>query len=209
MSALLALVLMLAVPPEPSYLVERIAQVGGKTQRVTLFRDGTGVLVRRDGAGAEDLRHVQVGSLVYGQIEQVVREVYPKMTEFTTMGDGPGGGTVELRLAPPGMAPRLFRFAVAASPSAATAQLVATLDALEERLLTGKAPPEDLRQWEPRVGEQVELDDGRVVTILDIMGTARGGGVVWFQAGSTMMRESLDVEDLRRKAVRRVVEETK
>ncbi|MCU0293083.1 MAG: hypothetical protein MUF10_14000 [Thermoanaerobaculaceae bacterium] len=209
MSALLMVALVLAATPEPSYLVERVVRVEGQTRRVTLFRDGTAVLLRRDGAGNEDLRHVQVGSLVYGQIEQVVREVYPEMTEFATMGNGPGTGTVELRLAPPGIATLVFRLAVASSPSAATARLGATLDALEERIIAGKAPPEDLRLWEPRVGERVEMDDGRVVTILDVMGTASGGGVVWIRAGSSMMRESLDVEDLRRRAVRRVTEETK
>lgn len=209
MRALLVIALLLAAPPEPSYLVERIVEVGGETRRVSLFRDGTGVLIHRDAAGHEDLRHVQVGSLVYGQIELVVREVYPKMTEFANMGEGPGGGTAELRLAPPGMPPLVFRLAVAASPSAATARLGATLDALEERIRSGKAPPDDLRHWEPLVGERVEMDDGRVVTILDVMGTASGGGVVWIRAGSSMMRESLDVEDLRRRAVRRVTEETK
>lgn len=207
MSVLLAIALALATPPEPTYLVERIVLIGSETQRVTLFRDGTGVLVRRDGAGHEDLRHVQVGELVYGQIEQVVRDVYPEMTKFATMGEGPGGGSVELRLAPPELVPLVFRLAVAASPSAATARLGATLDALEERILTGKAPPEDLRLWEPRSGERVELDDGRVVTILDVMATASGGGVVWFRGDSNLMNESLDVEDLRRRAVRRVIEE--
>lgn len=209
MTVLLGIALMLAAPPEPSYLVERIVSVGTETRRVTLFRDGVGVVVRRDAGGSEDLRHVEVGGLVLGQMEQVVREVYPGMVQFVAMSQGTGAGSVELRLAPHGQAPLVLRLAVEAAPSAATARLIAHLDALEERILSGKPPAEDLRAWEPRSGELVELDDGRVVTILDVIGTTDGVWGVRFRVGDSPASEILEMEDMRRRAVRLLPEEGK
>ena len=96
-----------------------------------------------------------------------------------------GAGSVELRLAPPGQAPLVFRLRRRCGTFGCHGPPHATLDALEERILSGKPPAEDLRLWEPRSGERVELEDGRVVDILDVMGTARGGLAVRFRVGDS------------------------
>ena len=207
MTLLLALVLAAAPTPEPSYVVERVVTVGGELRRVTLFRDGTGVVKRRSATGEETLRHTPVGELVQAQIEQVVREVYPEIAEFSSMGRGPEGGSAELRLAPPGLAPLTVRISLTAVLSASAARLGATLDALEERVLAGKPPAEDLRTWEPALGERVELDDGTVLTVVTVIDTPAGGQTVQVRQGSSPITVFLDVADLRLRAVRRIREE--
>lgn len=207
MTLLLALVLAAAPTPEPSYVVERVVTVGGELRRVTLFRDGTGVVKRRSATGEETLSHKPVGELALAQIEQLVREVYPGLAEFAAMGQGPEGGSIELRLAPPGLAPLTVRISLTAVPSASAARLGATLDGLEERVLTGKAPLEDLRAWEPQAGESAELDDGTVVTVVTVLDTSAGGQTVQVRQGSSPVSTFLDLADLRRRAVRRIREE--
>lgn len=207
MTLLLALVLAAAPTPEPSYVVERVVTVGGEMRRVTLFRDGTGVVKRRSATGEETLRHTPVGELVQAQIEQVVREVYPEIAEFSSMGHGPEGGSAELRLAPTGLAPLTVRISLTAVLSVSAARLGATLDALEERVLAGKPPAEDLRAWEPALGERVELDDGTVLTVVTVLDTPAGGQTVQVRQGSSPITMFLDVADLRRRAVRRIREE--
>lgn len=207
MTLLLALVLAAAPAPEPSYLVERVVSMGAEQRRVTLFRDGTGVVKRTPASGEASLSVKPIGELVHAQIEQVVREVYPEIAEFAAMGQGPEGGSIELRLAPPGLAPLTIRISLTAAPSASAARLAATLDALEERILTGKPPLEDLRAWEPAIGEHVELDDGTVVTIVTVLDTPAGGQTVQVRQGSSPLSTFLDLADLRRRAVRRIREE--
>ncbi|HNX50858.1 MAG TPA: hypothetical protein PLS53_03585 [Thermoanaerobaculaceae bacterium] len=209
MSLLLGIALLLAAPPEPSYLVERLVRVDGQTRRVTLFRDGNGVVVVRDAAGGEDLRHTEVGGLILGQIEQVVREVYPELAKFTSMGEGQGEGAVELRLAPPGETPMLLRLQDNVMPSSAMARLTATLNGLEERILAGKPPAEDLSDWEPIDGEQAEMGDGRIITVLETIGTAGGGVVVRIRFGDSPTSEFVELVDLRHRAVRRLPQEAR
>jgi hypothetical protein len=198
--------MLLASPPEPSYTVERVVRVSGEVRRVTLFRDGVGVVLIRTASGEERLHHTPVGELVSRQVEQVVREVYPEMLRFSAMGDGPRGGEVELRLAPPGLEPYVIRLSLQAAPSAAAARLAATLDALEERVLKDLAPAEDLREWEPKTGERVELDDRTIHTVVDVFDTAAGGRTVRLRQGNSPASVFMDLGELRRRAVRRVPE---
>lgn len=196
-------------PPEPSYLVERIVRMGAETRRVALFRDGTGVVHLVPASGDEVLKVGPVGELIQGQVEQVVREVYPAIAEFASMGREKDGAQVELRLAPSGLSPLIVRIPFTASPSVSTARLVATLDELEARILANKPPAEDLRYWEPQAGEVVELDDGSQVTVVDVFNTAGGGQTVQVRQGSSPLSAFLDLVDLRRRAVRRVPGESR
>lgn len=204
MTVALVCLMLLAAPSEPSYVVERIVRIGGEVRRVTLFRDGVGVVHTRAADGEQTLHHAPVGELVSRQVEQVVREVYPEMQRFVAMGQGPRGGEVELRLAPPGLEPRIVRLSLQTAPSAATARLSATLDALEERILKDLAPAEDLQEWEPRIGERIELDDRTILTVLDVFDSAAGGQTVRLRQGNAPVSLFMDLNELRRRAVRRV-----
>lgn len=198
---------LLAAPtpaPEPSFLVERVVTIGQELRRVTLFRDGTAVVKRRSTAGEETLNYRPVGELVLAEMERAVREIYPEIAKFASMGEGPETGTVEFRLAPPGMPLLSVSISVAAAPSAAAARLGAILDGLEERVLAGKPPLEDLRGWMPAVAERVELDDGTVLTIVSVYESAAGGLTVQVRQGSSPLTSFFDLAELRRRAVRRV-----
>lgn len=204
MTWLLGLLLAAAPAPEPTYLVERVVTVAGELRRVTLFRDGTAVVKRRSAAGEETVDHKPVGEPVLAQMEETVRKVYPEIARFAAMGEGPQGGSIELRLAPPGMAVLTVTISVTAAQSAAAARLGAALDGLEERVLTGKPPLEDLRGWEPQRGERVELDDGTVLTVVSVFANASGGLTVQVRQGASPLTSFFDFAELRRRAVRRV-----
>jgi len=207
MTLLLALVLATVPAPEPSYLVERVVAIGGEQRRVTLFRDGTVVVKRTPVSGEASLFVKPVGDLALAQIEQVVREVYAEIGEFSSVGQGLEGGSIELRLAPPGLVPLTVRISTTAVPSVSAARLAAVLDGLEERVLTGKPPAEDLRGWEPRIGERIELDDGSVVTIVAVLDTPAGEQTVQVRQGSSPLSTFLSLAELRRRAVRRIGQE--
>ncbi|HPC84314.1 MAG TPA: hypothetical protein P5234_13335 [Thermoanaerobaculaceae bacterium] len=206
MTLLLAVMLATTPVPEPSHVVERVVTRGAEVQRVTLFRDGTAVVKQSAASGEERLSHGPVGEQLAAQIEQVVREAYPEIARFASMGQGPEAGTVEMRLAPPGLPPLVVRYSVAAAPSVAASRLAAVLDALEERVLAGKAPLEDLSAWEPQPGERVELDDGMVLTIAAVFVNATGGFTVQVRQGNSPVSSFFELEELRRRAVRRISE---
>ena len=204
---LAALVMVAAATPTPaatpSYLVERVVTVGAGTTRVSVFRNGFAVLSRGVAGEQPAVVRQALTDVELQVLTQVVEECYPDLARFPAMGQAPVGGTVDLRMAPVGRDPLALRFPVTAAPGVAASRLTQALDALEERLARTSAAREDLREWEPKIGERVELEDGRTVEIVDIVST-NDKPVVRAQIGEGPASIFLGVEELRRLAVRRV-----
>lgn len=203
MTAALLLVLVGAAAASPSYLVERVVTLGGTSTRLSVFRNGVAVLARSAPGETGSLVRQPLSEVEVQVLTQVVEECYPELVRFGELGKGPGEGTVELRLAPQGKEPLLIRFALTAAPTLATSRLTQALDGVAARLERTNVSREDLHDWEPKVGERVELEDGRVVEVLEVL-VGGNGIMVHAQVGEGPVSIFLSAEDLRRLALRRV-----
>jgi len=198
--ALLALV---AAAPTPTFVVERVVTVGERTVRVSVFRDGVIVLARGGPGKPNEVLRQTLTPVELQVVSQVVEECYPEVERFAAAGQAPGAGSVELRLAPAGREPLTVKFALLAAPSLAMGRLGRSLDALEARLARDAIPREDFTDWRPAVGEWLQLEDGRVVKVIELL-TAGDHVVVEVQVGDGPALQFINESDLRRAAVRRV-----
>ncbi|MBZ5589237.1 MAG: hypothetical protein LAO05_11810 [Acidobacteriia bacterium] len=203
MTAALLLVLMGATAAPPTYLVERVVTLGSTSTRLSVFRNGVAVLVRSATGENGSLVRQPLSEVELLVLTQVVEECYPELVRFGELGKGPGEGRVELRLAPPGRDPLLIRFALTAAPTLATSRITQALDGVEARMERTNVSREDLHDWQPSVGDRVELEDGRVVEVKDVL-LGPEGMVVHAQVGEGPVSIFLSADDLRRLALRRV-----
>jgi len=203
---ILLLAVLLAVEPAappPSYVVERVVSAGGQTRRLSLFRDGAAVLSTGPEHGEKRVLRQTLGAVEQGVIAQVVAECYPDVARFATVGEAPGAGTVELRLAPPGRPALDVVVPLTAARTLGVARLVQALDNLEARLARETRAREDLSAWEPAVGERAELEDGRVVEVVELL-DADDKRLVLVRVGDGPSTVFMPEAELRRVAVRRI-----
>ncbi len=189
--------------PEPSYVVERVVRVGDDMRRTSVFRNGVAVAVREKGGKRVHFARETLDDVELKVIVQVTEEAYPELRRFAGPVDGPGFGTVEFRLAPPGMEPLTVRFPAGSVESLAAARIGQALDGLDAEMARFRGEREDLRNWEPRVGESVQLEDGRTVEVRDVL-YSQTGVVLRLQIGDGPASIYLSEDELRRLAVRRV-----
>ncbi len=192
-----------AVAPEPSYVVERVVRSGDEMRRTSVFRNGMAVVVWEKGGRRTRFNRQALNDVELRVLAQITEEAYPDLQRFVGPLEGAGLGTVELRLAPMGRDPLLVRLPVGSVASLGAARIGQALDALETELARAHGPRGDLRAWEPQVGERVELDDGRVVRILEILGSETGR-VFRLQIDDGPASIFMNETELRRVAVRRV-----
>jgi hypothetical protein len=202
MNAALLLVLAAAAAP-PTYLVERVVSADGGVRRVSVFRDGTAVLAWSNQGAAKTVRTRHLTEPELAVLAQVVRECYAELKKGGAMGEGLGSAFVELRLAPVDLEPMTVRYSLAAVPMLVADRLARAVDEIETLLLTGKPEREDLREWQPQLDEWIELDDGRIVKIIETM-KAGESQLYRLQIGNGPLTISMVEEELRRLAARRV-----
>lgn len=203
MIASVVLLMAAATTPEPSYIVERVVTVGGETRRISIFRNGVAA-VTRERPGEEKLLLRQPLTDVELQVlTQIVEESYPDLARLGSQGQSPVAGNVELRLAPVGREPLVVRFPPTAVQALGAARIGQALDGLEERMTRPGGIREDLREWQPGVGDWLELEDGRTVQIIEVLPNGPGF-LVRAQIGNGPASIFVSDEELRRMAVRRV-----
>jgi hypothetical protein len=95
------------------------------------------------------------------------------------------------------------RFPAGTVPVLGAARLGQALDGLEARMSRFAGTREDLSAWQPKVGEWVELEDGRIVQVLEVLPNPPGQ-VVRLQIGDGPASVFMSDDELRRQAVRRV-----
>lgn len=188
-------------PPPVTYLVERIVTVGEDSRRLSVFLDGTAVLVRRAGGTVVEELHRELSPVEQKMIGQVVTECAAELDRAGVFDRGPGSATVLLRLAPLGREPRSWTLPLAAVPNLATARLTGALDELERVLSRHEASRDELGNWQAAPGDRLELEDGRTVTILELRDT-ESGPVAKVQVGAGPLTFYASTSDLRRMAVR-------
>jgi hypothetical protein len=156
--AMLAAVSAAAQAPVP--VAERVSTHFGRTTRVSLFSNHVVVVsIRSD---SEDYVHRTTLNLdeymVYLQtLNRAIAEV----------GETPVGSDVESRdsvtvltvhLGPD--APRVFRYSPLSSLNLAVGKIAAAMDDLENRALEALPGEYEIQQWQPEIGECVELRQG-------------------------------------------------
>jgi hypothetical protein len=160
---IMALVLLTAVgaaAQAPVPVAERVATHLGRTTRVSLFSNHVVVVsIRSD---SEDYVHRTTLNLdeymVYLQtLNRAIGEV----------GDTPVGSDVESRdsvtvltvyLGPD--APRVFRYSPLSSLNLAVGKIASAMDDLENRALEALPGEYEIQQWQPEIGDCVELRQG-------------------------------------------------
>ncbi|MBI4916738.1 MAG: hypothetical protein HY825_12895 [Acidobacteria bacterium] len=207
-AALLAAAVATATPgpaavPAPTYLVERVVTVHATVRRLSVFRDGTIVLVHRPAAGEPTVVNVRLEPVELRVVAQVVEESYGELLRRERIPDSLGDGWVELRLAPIDRPPLIVRLPMSGAPSYGAARLEKALDELETRLASGRPARENLALWMPEVGERVELEDGRTVEVTELFDSG-DGPLARVKVGEGPVTLFLTLDELRRTAVRRV-----
>lgn len=202
-AALLTAGVVAAATPAPTYLVERVVTSGSNVTRLSVFRDGVAVLVQRGGDGQPKVLERQLDAVERKVMSQVVSECYPEIAALAAPPKVPGSDTFELRLAPPEREPVIVKFPVAAVLSLGAGRLQQALDQLERKIGSQRGPHEDLSSWEPAVGERVELEDGRVLEVTELVDSTDGSMIRTVVVGAPVS-QFWRVEELRRRAVRRL-----
>ena len=136
-------------------------------------------------------------------LTQIVEESYPDLARLGSPSQSPVPGNIELRLAPPGREPLVIRFPPAGVQALGAARIGQALDGLEERMTRPGGIREDLRGWQPNVGDWLELEDGRTVQVIEVLQNGPNL-LVRAQIGNGPASIFMSDEELRRIAVRRV-----
>ncbi len=203
MIAAVVLLVAAAAAPEPSYIVERVVTVGGQTRRISVFRNGVAAVVREKAGEEKHLLRQPLTEVELQVLTQIVEESYPDLARLGSPGQSPVEGNVELRLAPRGREPLVVRFSPTGVQAMGAARIGQALDGLEERMTRPGGIREDLREWQPTVGDWLELEDGRTVQVVEVL--PNGPGIlVRAQIGNGPASIFVSDEELRRIAVRRV-----
>lgn len=199
------LALVLAQPAPPTYVVERVVTRPGESRRISVFRDGLAVVVIRAPEREPHLVRVALDPAEFEVVRRVAEESHRGLRDSSGEFGAPGAASVELRLAPPGHAPLTLRMPLASVPSHGAARIMQALDNLENRLLNDVPGRENLSAWQPVVGERVLMDDGNVAEVVEMLAST-GGPLVRLRLGQGPAAIYLNLDELRRRAVKRVEE---
>lgn len=202
MSAIV-LAVALALVSEPTCLVERVVSAGETVQRTSVFRDGVLVVAVSRRGEMPDVRRRTLNEVELRVISQVVEECRDALAEGGYSFDEVHGDAVEFRLAPSGKPPLKVELGLAAVAPLPLARVGQALDELEKTLREGPAVRDDLSRWVPKVGDTVMMDDGRMMTVLEVL-AGDEDLVVHLQIGDGPAAAYYLLRELRQRAVRRV-----
>lgn len=203
MIAAVVLVAAAVAAADPTYIVERVVTVGGEVRRTSVFRNGVAVVVREKAGEEKRVLRQPLTEIELRVLTQIVDESYPDLARFGSVGQSPVEGMVDLRLAPPGRELLVARFPLAGVQVMGAARIGQALDGLEARMTRPGGIHEDLRDWQPNVGDWLELEDGRVVQVMEVLPNGPNL-LVRAQIGNGPASIFASDEELRRMAVRRI-----
>jgi len=216
MSLLLALLVQVTFPtpmatptpfPEPTPVLrapapflERLVTVGDRTTRLSLFDNRMAVVAVRENNRQVFLRKLLLDQAEYDIYRAAVRRDLEQVTEgpSSALASDFGQGLIRVTLAPGDT--RRMSYSLASVPDLATGRLVATLDDLEQRVSEVSPSHEELRHWEPRVGDVVELYGGQRARVSEV----REEGFIFLEHQGTALIEVLSPEQ-RSTRIERVV----
>lgn len=188
---------------DPTYVVERVVTLGGEVRRTSVFRNGVAVVVREKAGEEKRVLRQPLNEIELQVLTQIVNESYPDLTRFGSVGQSPVEGMVDLRLAPPGREPLVVRFPLTGVQGLGAARIGQALDGLEARMTGPAGIREDLRDWQPNVGDCLELEDARVGQVIEVLPNGPGF-LVRVEIGTGPASIFVSDAELRRITVRRI-----
>ncbi|MEX1311518.1 MAG: hypothetical protein AB1Z65_13925 [Candidatus Sulfomarinibacteraceae bacterium] len=144
----------------PVPVAERVATHLGRTTRVSLFSNHVVVVSIR----SESENYVHRATL---ELDEYMVYLQTLNRAIGEVGDTPVGSDVESRdsvtvltvyLGPD--APRVFRYSPLSSLNLAVGKIASAMDDLENRALEALPGEYEIRQWQPEIGDCVELRQG-------------------------------------------------
>lgn len=164
-----ALTSTITIAQAPSPIVERALTVGGRTVRTSLFENRVAVVsVARDGERVLFRQMTLTEGEFIGYMAAMQRDAEEiakaeRRPKVESMG---GFGSITLHIG--SMAPFTVHYSPVAVLDLATGRLVAALDDLERRVVWGDPDTTDLREWQPRRGDRVELRAGGTARVIEV-----------------------------------------
>jgi len=172
--------------PVPGPLVERTLSVRSRQVRISLFenrvvvvsvsRDDERILFRQMTLDEDEF--VAYLAAVQRDAIELAKGDRLSSTEATT-----GIGIITLYVGP--KVPNEIRYSSIAVLDLVTARLVATLDDLEQRVLWGEPSAAELKGWEPKRGDRVELRNGVRAEVIEV----RQDGALVLEHDATWINE--------------------
>jgi hypothetical protein len=150
-------------------VVERVVEFGPLTRRVTLFTNRVAVVSVREGDRQLILRRLTLDENEYAAyVVAIARnlEQIPKGTGSPVVAKGSGRGVITTQVG--GAAPRRIEYWSLGALDLHLGRLVAALDDLSQRVRESNPAEEELRGWEPAVGDVVELITGERATVVEV-----------------------------------------
>jgi len=169
LGASLLVVLLTAQAQAPTPVVERISTQFGRTTRVTLFSNHVVVVAVR----SESENFVHQATLAYDEYMVYLQEMERSAREI---GNEPVTSDVESRDSSTELilnvgpdAPRIIRYSPLASLNLPAGRIASMMDDIQNRALSALPGEFEIKQWQPVVGDRVELRQGgeAFVTVVD------------------------------------------
>jgi hypothetical protein len=181
--AVLSVALSAAWAQAPTPVVERITTQFGRTTRVTLFSNHVVVVAIR--SDSESFFHRATLSfdeyMVYLQaMERYAREIG---AEPVTSDVESRDATTELILHVGPDAPRVLRYSPLASLDLSAGKIASMVDDIQTRALAALPGEYEIEQWQPAVGDRVELRQGGEAHVAAI---GEDGAIVLVQEDSSV-----------------------
>jgi len=187
----------------PSPIVERWLTVGTRTVRTSLFENRVAVVSVTLDDERVLFQHMELSEDEFiGYLAAVQRDAKElARAEDRLMAESMGGsGEIILHVGP--KVPLTIEYSPVAVLDLATSRLVAAVDDIERRVIWGEPPVTDLKGWQPRRGDRVELRTGIKATIVDIY----DDGTVEFEHDGVSIHERVPPDSLA-SVVARVLED--
>jgi len=170
----------------PIPVVERIVTLRNQKTRVTLFSNRAVVVSISLDDERDFFRRITLPEdqyLVYLGALQTDAEDLEEDPVSSDIGAADSGIQVTLHIGPD--APRLLRFPSVAILSLQLARIMSVFDDLQQQVYDASPSAEEVRVWEPRRGDRVQLFNGRYAEVAEVW----NDGILVLEHEDTYIRE--------------------
>jgi hypothetical protein len=168
----------------PIPVAERFVTHLDRTTRVSLFSNGVAVVTIR--SDSEDFqRRTTLALEEYMVYLQALNRYAAEIGEDPVTSDVESGGstaTLTLHVGPD--SPRTFSYSPLASMNLSAGKIVSIMDDIQFRVLSTRPGEDEIKLWQPAIGDCVELRHGGTACVTDI---AQDGTIVLTQDETSVM----------------------
>ena len=189
----LGLVAVVASAQAPTPVAERVATHRDVATRVTLFSNQTIVVTMRDHDKQTFLRRITLPVNQYMIYLEVLENSAKELGEDPISSSvATSTARVEITLHVGPDAPRRIVFSPMSSVSLPLSRIMGALDDLESQVFEASPSSEELRTWEPRRRDRVQLFNGTYARVIEVW----DDGTVVLEHQDTFIREIVPADRL-------------